>query len=251
MASWSRQRRLKYATIIIVVIAGAVGVPAFFLFYKAPSCSDGIKNGDEQGVDCGGSCEKLCPTAFLAPSVSWVRFKEVSPGLYNMAAYVINPNRNAEATGTPYLMSLLNDQGIPLVEVNDVMTIPPGRNTLVFQGAENAGKQRPVRAFFQFTAPPQWFVRSDPLSALSISNKNYNEASSSSSLLVTISNGSVNPVNSVVVYAVLLDENGNVLDFSKTAVDLVPPKGTAVAPFTWPIGHGGAVVSIEVLLMAK
>jgi hypothetical protein len=233
------------------VLFVAVGVPAFFFFYKVPSCSDGLKNGDEQGVDCGGSCEKLCPTAFLAPAVSWTRFKEVSPGLYNMAAYVVNPNRNAEATGTPYLMSLLNDQGIPLAEINDTMTIPSGRNTLVFQGAVSAGKQTPVRAFFQFTAPPQWFVRADPLSVLAISDKNYNEASTSSSLLVTISNGSVNPVKNVIIYAVLLDKDGNVLDFSKTAVDLVPPSGTAVAPFTWPSSHGGAVVSIEVLLVAK
>jgi hypothetical protein len=26
-----------------------------------PTCSDGIKNGDEEGIDCGGSCPELCP----------------------------------------------------------------------------------------------------------------------------------------------------------------------------------------------
>jgi hypothetical protein len=115
----------------------------------------------------------------------------------------------------------------------------------------SAGKQTPARTFFQFTAPPRWFVRSDPLSSLSVSDKNYNETASSSSLFVAISNSSVNPVKDVIIYAVLLDKDGNVLDFSKTAVDLIPPSGTAHAPFTWPISHGGAVVSIEVLLMAK
>lgn len=28
----------------------------------APSCSDGVANGDERGVDCGGSCGAGCPT---------------------------------------------------------------------------------------------------------------------------------------------------------------------------------------------
>jgi len=28
----------------------------------APTCSDGIQNGDETGVDCGGSCPEVCPT---------------------------------------------------------------------------------------------------------------------------------------------------------------------------------------------
>ncbi|CEL92240.1 unnamed protein product [Vitrella brassicaformis CCMP3155] len=27
-----------------------------------PSCTDGLQNGDEEGVDCGGSCEASCPT---------------------------------------------------------------------------------------------------------------------------------------------------------------------------------------------
>src|SRR5690606_26707099 len=27
-----------------------------------PTCSDGIKNGDETGVDCGGSCEPCAGT---------------------------------------------------------------------------------------------------------------------------------------------------------------------------------------------
>ena len=29
---------------------------------QPPSCTDGIQNGDETGVDCGGSCPNTCPT---------------------------------------------------------------------------------------------------------------------------------------------------------------------------------------------
>ncbi|PHJ24936.1 sushi domain (scr repeat) domain-containing protein [Cystoisospora suis] len=34
------------------------------LVCKVPSCFDGIRNGDETGVDCGGSCTQVCPSCF-------------------------------------------------------------------------------------------------------------------------------------------------------------------------------------------
>ena len=33
----------------------------------APSCSDGVSNGDETGVDCGGSCSTLCTADLYEP----------------------------------------------------------------------------------------------------------------------------------------------------------------------------------------
>ena len=43
----------------------AIGAPGYWRFILskqgvAPSCTDGIKNGDETGVDCGGSCPNAC-----------------------------------------------------------------------------------------------------------------------------------------------------------------------------------------------
>nr|CEL65316.1 TPA: sushi domain (scr repeat) domain-containing protein [Neospora caninum Liverpool] len=39
------------------------GGPSFFSCPK-PTCADGVRNGDETGVDCGGSCPKKCPSCF-------------------------------------------------------------------------------------------------------------------------------------------------------------------------------------------
>jgi hypothetical protein len=36
------------------------------------SCEDGIQNGDEEGIDCGGSCPKSCAIQPPAPSGTWV-----------------------------------------------------------------------------------------------------------------------------------------------------------------------------------
>ena len=96
MASWSSRRRSPYGSIVVLVIILFIGVPAFYLFYKAPTCFDNKRNGDELGTDCGGSCVKLCQSAFLPPRVEWggAKVEKVVNGLYNVAAYIVNPNVN-------------------------------------------------------------------------------------------------------------------------------------------------------------
>ena len=62
---------------------------------------------------------------------------------------------------------------------------------------------------------------------------------------------SVKPVTNVSVYAILKDADQNVIGFSKTIVDVIPPESTSVAPFTWPIDRQGAVISIDIRLAAE
>ncbi|MDE1975322.1 MAG: hypothetical protein KGI49_02325 [Patescibacteria group bacterium] len=251
MSSWSRRRKGMYAGALVVVALAVIGAAAFKLLYKAPSCFDGIRNGDETGVDCGGSCSRLCPNAFLAPSVAWSRFEQVAPGLYNLAAYIVNPNADVSAAAVPYHMALYDDKGVSITDVYGTADLPVHRDSLAFQGSVNIGKRTPARLLFEFTAPPDWVKSPDPLSNLQISNKQYSETGSSSSLIVTVADTGVEPVYNLQVYAVLSDADGNVLDFSKTVVDQVPAGGTALAPFTWPRSHDGKVISIEVLPVAQ
>jgi hypothetical protein len=251
MSSWSQRRKSVYALIVFLVVVGAIGVPAFYLFYKAPTCSDGLMNGSETGVDCGGSCQRLCQTSFLAPSLAWTRFEQVSPGLYNLAAYIVNPNIDAEALNVPYHIALYDDRGVLITDTSGTVTLPPHRNTLAFQGAVNVGKRVPAKALFEFTTPPDWHKKKDGLAAIAVGDKKYLEDELGSSLTVTLKNTSVYSLVNLAVYAVLYDKDGNALGFSKTYVDEIPQKGTALAPFTWPLNRKGAVISIEVLPVAE
>ncbi len=251
MSSWSKRRKTLYATVITIIVVGAVIVPAFLIFYKAPTCSDGIKNGNEQGVDCGGSCQRLCQSSFLAPSLAWTRFEEVAPSLYNLAAYIVNPNTEAEAHSVPYHIALYDDRGVIITDTNDVVTLPPHRNTIAFQGAINAGKRIPTKALFEFTSAPNWYKHKDQLAAIVVGEKKYIEDESGSSLTVNLKNTSVYSLVNISVYAVLYGKDGNALGFSKTVLDEIPPQGSVIAPFTWPIDRHGSVISIEVLPVAE
>ena len=251
MVSWSRKRRLVYAGVTMGIVLIAVVVPTFLFFYKAPTCFDNILNGKEQGVDCGGACSRLCASAFLAPSVAWTRFEEITPGFYNVAAYIINPNATGEARKVPYRMMLYDSRGILIVEQKGEAYIPPQRSTLVFARAVDTGKRIPTRVFFEFVGFPDWRSQSDPLASLVISDKKYFEDETSSSLTVVLQNPGVAPYGPISVYAVLYGADDNAIGFSKTIVDGIAPKGSVIAPFTWPLSRKGKVISIEVLPVAE
>jgi hypothetical protein len=251
MSSWSQRRKSVYAVVIFIIVVGVIGVPGFYLFYQAPTCTDRVMNGNEQGVDCGGSCQRLCQTSFLQPSLAWTRFEQVAPGLYNLAAYIVNPNIEAEALNVPYHLALYDDRGVLITDTTGRVTLPPHRNTIAFQGAVNVGKRVPSKALFEFTAAPDWHKKKDVLAAIAVGDKKYAEDSLGSSLIVTLKNTSVYPIVNVGVYTVLYDKDNNALGFSKTFVDEIPPKGSALAPFTWPVDRKGAVISIEVLPVSE
>jgi len=251
MSSWSKRRKSLYALVVLVLAIVVIGIPVFYFFYKAPTCTDGIRNGNEQGVDCGGSCQKLCQTSFLAPSLAWTRIEQIAPGLYNIAAYIVNPNIDAEALNVPYHVSLYDDRGVLITDAYGTVTLPPHRNTLAFQGAIDVDKPSVVKALFEFTSPPDWYKKKDGLSAIAVGEKKYLEDELGSSLTVVMKNTSVYPLSDIGVYAILYDKDGNALGFSKTLLDEIPAQGSSLAPFTWPVNRKGAVISIEILPVAE
>ena len=249
MATWATKRKLKYTSGIILAALVIIGIPAFLILYKAPSCSDGIQNEGEQGIDCGGPCRTLCQNDFLPPVVLWASDEQVVPGLYNLAAYVENPNPDAGAVNVPYEFSVFDSQGVLITKVDGTMDIPPNRNLLAFVGAVNMQQRIPAAGGVQFSflSPPVWAQAQDTLGDISISNKQYSEDSVGASLQATLTNTGLTSYNNLTVFSVLSDINGNELGFSKTLINTIPGGGSVVAPFTWPSSFNGAVVSEEIL----
>jgi len=250
MSSWSRQRKFTYGAIVIVALVVLIALPAWKIFYTAPTCFDGLKNGDELGVDCSGSCTKLCASAFIPPIVGWTRFDRIAPNTYNVAAYIINQNIDGEAKGVPYHMQIYDNRGILITEYDGKVTIPPHRNALAYEGTVNVGERIPAKALFEFDGIPDWNKNKDGLSAISVIDKKYTEDSTGSSLLVSLKNTSVNPIGKISLFVVLYDGSGNATSFSKTIIDSIGAGETVEAPFTWP-ARNNIPVSIEVLPVAE
>ena len=250
MASWASRRKVTYASLLILFIIVVVATPFFLYYYKAPTCFDSKQNGNETGVDCGGSCRRLCQSAFLPPRIEWggARFEKQADGLYNVASYIVNPNVNGGATNVPYKVALYDAEGVLIVERTGTLTLYPRRNTLAFQSAVKVDKRIPAKATFEFTAPPVWYKSSDQLGGIAVIDRKYSEDENSSSLQVFLENTNLLPYKNLLVSVVLYDTDGNSIGFSQTRIDSIEGRnGKQVAPYTWSINRKGGVAKIEVL----
>jgi hypothetical protein len=54
-----RQRKKIVIISIPILIILLIVLIRIFYIKPAPTCADGIKNGNEQGIDCGGPCLAL------------------------------------------------------------------------------------------------------------------------------------------------------------------------------------------------
>ncbi len=250
MSSWSSRRKFSYGFTALLAVIVFIAVPAFLLFYKAPTCFDAKQNGNESGVDCGGSCSRLCQSAFLPPRIEWggVKFEKLAEGLYNVASYIVNPNINGAAKDVPYKISLYDKEGI-ITERAGKISLHAHRDSLAFQTALNVGKRIPTKATFEFTSAPVWFKSHDTLEGIAVVNKEYKEDGSNSSLEITLENKTLFPYDNIQVSVVLYDIEDNAIGFSETFIDTIPAKGgREVAPYTWPISRNDKVKTITVLL---
>src|SRR3989304_2614562 len=100
--SWRQKRKTLISstlTILVVVFLAILIVPRL---QPAPSCFDGKQNGDESGVDCGGSCALFCPNEVREPAVRFARVFPVTGNFYNALALVENQNPEAGLRSAAY-----------------------------------------------------------------------------------------------------------------------------------------------------
>src|SRR3989338_5245710 len=110
--TWAARKQVKYLLGTLVFLAVLIGVPLFFYLYETPTCTDGIHNAEEEGIDCGGSCERVCDFQATEPIVHWYQEFQIIPGVYTVVALVENANDSFETRSVPYIFRLYDSQNI-------------------------------------------------------------------------------------------------------------------------------------------
>jgi hypothetical protein len=87
-------KQLLYGLLYIAVF---IGIPIgiyFALLKPAPTCWDGVQNGKEEGVDCGGNCPRACIPANLQPLQAFkgVKVMPLDAAHASVLVEVTNPN---------------------------------------------------------------------------------------------------------------------------------------------------------------
>lgn len=248
--SWSSKRQISYLAVLILAILIIVGLPIFFIAYNPPSCNDNKQNGDEAGVDCGGSCRRLCDFQRPNPVVLWTRIDRVVSGTYNAVAYVENTNLDVGVSKVSYSFRLYDATGILVSERRGVTSIPPNKSFTIFEGGISSGERLPVRVNFEFTSPFSWQPATNLATAIRISDKQLIEKSGLPRVEAVAENTSLAAISNLELVALVSDLEDNVIAFSRTKIDFLDKGVSVPVVFTWPEKFSTTASKVDILVRA-
>lgn len=236
MNEWSVRRKRIIFSIVTSALVVLIGVPAFFLFYRAPACFDGKQNGDETGIDCGGSCQLLC-TAQSLPLISKgdPRVIESSKGIYQVVAVVENANTAAEILRARYTLGLFEESSAaPVRTIESEIYVPNNGTFIIFEGPIEMGDRRPVRATLEWDERSfVWQRNTKIMRDLSVRDAALTRTDTQPRVSAMLVNSSLDRISNIELTALVSGEDGNLIAASKTFVEDLDRVASSPVVFNW------------------
>ena len=248
--NWASRRQFIILAIIlgVIIILGLIFIGP--RLKKESTCFDGRENGDETGVDCGGSCPTFCPLEVNDIVVHWARVFEVSSNLYNVIAYIENQNADGAVYEISYEFKLYDKDNVFIALRRGKTFIEPNKSSAVFESRINVGNRVPRRAVFSFLESPLWIRVDKGLQQslpIFVQEKIVTGALSSPKLTATVVNDSLYDIPDLDVIAILYNEEGNAFAASTTLIDPLRKNTSEKIFFTWPRPFKEEVFKIEII----
>ncbi len=249
--TWSTRRKLLYLLVALLIVVGASSYVLYPAFKETPTCTDQKQNGNESGIDCGGSCANICPLEVRPISILWTRAFFAAPGIYDVLGYVENQNVDAGVPNLLYRFKLYDDQNILVAERDGKTYLGPNQISAIFESQIKTGERVPKRVFLEFEDGYQWVKTSLRFNTikLSVKNKNLTSISTTPRLSATIGNDSFSNLNGIEITVILRGADDNALAVSGTEVGNLPKQSSQDVFFTWliPISSSTPVSRIEII----
>lgn len=231
--SWAAQRRTT-----IILLLGSLFFVLFVLPYilshrVVPTCTDGIQNGEETGVDCGGSCALVCKDAVRDIKILWARIFPSRAGVYDVVAYVENPNFNIASTRVPYTMTLKDATGAMITTLSGETWIGPNERFAIFEGNVKTGDRVPESVIVTFPADIIWYSAPKREDIFSVAGKDMKDADKRPKLVASLISRYPQTLRNVDVTAIVYDRRGAPIAVSSTIVEKIAENGMAPLSFTW------------------
>jgi len=239
--------RIMVIGVGVLLIVGAISAIVFVFMYKAPSCIDGVQNRDEAGIDCGGSsCSYLCTAQVNSPTVLLVRAFTLGNGRTDALAYVLNPNKEAEARNAPYTLELFGSDGVRITKTEGALDLPAGRTAVLFIPSLTSGAQV-SKAFITFdTSRIQWQKTKGEYDVLNTEQTEVTEGITPR-ITSVLRNDTFSAKYQVRVVATVFDTAGTAIAASQTLVPTLGARSTVPLTFTWNEPFPDTVDHVEVV----
>lgn len=243
---WAFWRRLQYAVGSWAFLS-LVGAMVYFLFfYSAASCFDNMMNGNEAGVDCDGSCVRICSASVTSPQVVWAESFRIVDGQYNAVAYVENKNLMAATPALAYTFRLM-DKGVVLAERSGTTILPPNSVYPIFEGRIFTLDNRvPTETIIEIKPIDMWLPASVGRNQFKTLDIELLSTDTRPRLNVSVENTELTEARNVEIVATVFNRAGKPVTASQTFIDTFAPRTTKEVTFTWPNSIAKTVRSCEV-----
>jgi len=232
MLSWNKRRQLTY--LISILVFFLVITISYYVYNKpAPSCFDGQINGTETGVDCGGSCVKVCLEEIIPISTVWVRPFEIVADQYTVMGLFENHNRSLGVNRLFYKIKLINAFGATVAERSGETFVNPAEKFVIFESNFDTKGEVPTRAFIDFDQASDWRKPENQKPVISVIRKSL-EVDNGARLKAVLTNESPYDLQNIVIPVLLSGSDKNTFTGSQTIVDNLARGSSIDIYFTWP-----------------
>lgn len=231
---WAFWRRVQYG-IGFFSFWGMIGVLIYFInFYQPANCFDLVMNSDETGVDCGGSCVRICTADVVPPKIAWAESFKITDGQYNAVAYIENKNLVAATPELKYTFQLLN-KGTVVAERSGTTVLPPNSSYPIFEGKIfTEGNQEVTDTNLILETADMWIPATVGYNQFRSIDINLLSSDVRPRLNVKLENTELVDAENVQIVATIFSETGKPVTASQTFEERIKARSTKDIVFTWP-----------------
>ena len=247
------KRQIKRIKIILTYIAIFIVLVLVFYFMLKPNatCTDGIQNQRETGIDCGGPCApcavKLIPKDLSVVKTEWVHSNEDK---FDAIAKIKNPNNLLGAEKIVYEFSLLDKKGNVVGKSGNLedFILPEEEKYLMAPNIQTSAIPVDTKIEIKLVDWKKFSQYEEP--RLSVIRKHYAMSSggsaSFSQLTGALINNSEVDHETIKVKVLLRDENNKLLATNYQIMNTVRAEEEREFIISFPHGFAGSVVNIEI-----
>ncbi|MHB1330716.1 MAG: hypothetical protein ACYCY6_01985 [Minisyncoccota bacterium] len=250
MNPWASRRKSIIFFIFFLSLIVVIGIPGYFLFQSKPDCFNNKQDGNESGVDCGGSCTLLCtPETLPLIERGNARILKIATSTYVTTILIENPNVSGVVERAPYTFSVFKGaERDPMAQFEGETYIGRGGTFALFEGPFALEEVSNYRAMFEWSEDLVWKKSEETTPVLSVDSINRTTSLDSLPRLeANIINDYDEDVFNIEVVALLSNSAGNTVAAGKTFVDVVRAHESVPVVFSWPTNFPEEPVSIRIL----
>lgn len=229
--TWRARKKLFFSFLVLAACV-AIFLILYFIYRPEATCFDGRENQGEEGVDCGGPCQKCV----VNPSnlvVLWSRAFEISDGVYDVAALVENPNLLYGMPLFKYTFKIYSPTSVLLaIKEGNSFFNPAEKFVLVATGIK-VDKEEVFRSFVEIEYLSDWQYTGEKKSSITVSGKDFTN-SPFASLRAKLTNSNIFTLKDVQLSVVLYNNEGNAVGVSSSKLSSIIGEGSEEVVFTWP-----------------